>query len=82
MGANLEKTKQFTSIASKGGLLSLESSITAEAKIATVMRIIEALEIKKPANINQINLPPIHNPGCSHCQAHNHIFEKCPIFQT
>ena len=39
-----EKSRNSQSIASKGGFLSLESSITAEAKIATLMRRIEALE--------------------------------------
>jgi len=46
------------------------------------MRRIEALEIKEPAKVNQINPPPIHNTDCSYCQAPNHIFEECPIFQT
>jgi len=61
-----EKPRNSQSIASKGGLLSLESSIAAESKIATMMRRIEALEIKEPANVSQINPPPIHNPGCSY----------------
>jgi len=42
----LEKPRNLQSIASKGGLLSLESSIAAEAKIATLMRRIEALKTK------------------------------------
>ena len=56
-----EKPRNLQSIASKGGLLSLESFIAAEAMIATLMRRIEALEIKEPANVNQINPLPIHN---------------------
>jgi len=77
-----EKPRNSQSIASKRGLLSLELTTTVEAKIATLMRRIEALEIKEPANVNQINPPPIHNPGYSYCQAPNHIFEECPVFQT
>ena len=53
-----EKPRNSQSIASKEGLLSLESSIAAEAKIATLMRRMEALKIKEPANINQINPLP------------------------
>ena len=49
-----EKSRNSQSIASRGGLLSLESSIVAEAKITTLMRRIEALETKEPANVNQI----------------------------
>jgi len=77
-----EKPRNSQSIASRGWLLSLESSIAAEAKIAALMRRIEALEIKEPANVNQINLPPLHNPGCSYCQAPNHVFEECHVFHT
>ena len=82
MGASLEKTKEFTTIASRGELLSLESSIPAEAKIATLMRRIETLETKELANVNQINPPPIHNPGCLYCQAPNHVFEECLSYST
>ena len=57
-------------------------SVDSEAKIATLMRRIEALETKDPATANQINPPQIHNPGCLYCQAPNHIFEECPVFQT
>ena len=45
------------------------------------MRRIEALEIKEPAKVNQINPPQIHNPGRSYCQAPNHIFKECTVFQ-
>jgi len=58
-----EKPRNSQSIASKGGLLAIESSITAEAKIATLMRRLEALEIKEPTKVNQINPQQIHNPG-------------------
>ena len=77
-----EKLRNSQSIASKGGLISLESSIAAEAKIATLMQRIEALETKELANVNQINPPPIHNLGFSYCQAPNHVFKECSIFQT
>ena len=77
-----EKLSNSQFIASKGGLISLESFIVVEAKITTLMRKIEALETKEPAKVNQINPPPIHKPGCSYCQVPNHVFEECPVFQT
>ena len=43
-----EKLRNSQFIASREGLLSLESSIAAEAKIATLMRRMEALETKEP----------------------------------
>ena len=45
------------------------------------MRRIEAVEIKESANVNQINPSPIHNPGCSYCQAPNHVFESAQFFK-
>ena len=57
-----KKLRNSQSIVSRGGLLSLESSIVGEAKIATLMRRIEALETKELANVNLINPPPIHIP--------------------
>ena len=78
-----EKPRNSQSIALKGGLLSLESFIAVETKIATLMRRIEPLETKEPANVNQINPPRIHNPGCSYCQATKpYFFEECPVFKT
>ena len=72
-----EKLRNSQSIAFSGGLLSIESLVVAEAKIATLMRRIEALETKeKELSIaNQINLSQIHNPGCMYCQVPNHVFE-------
>ena len=68
-----EKPKNSQSIASRGGLLSLESSITTKAKIATLMRRVEALETKEPANVNQINPLPIHNLSCSYSVSYTHL---------
>jgi len=77
-----EKPRKSQSMASKGGFLSLESSITTEAKIITLMRRIEALKTKEPSKVNQINPPSIHNPGCSYYKAPNHVFKECSVFQT
>ena len=79
MGASLGKTKEFTIYSFKRRLLSLESSIATEDKIVTLMRRIEALETKEPTNINQINPPPIHDLGCSYCQAPNYVLSLIHI---
>ena len=76
-----EKPRNSQSIDSKGELISLESSIAAEAKIATLMRRIEALEIKDLAKVNQINPPSIHN-RVVHIVRHKTIFLKSvPFFK-
>jgi len=60
-----EKLRNSQSIASRGGLLSIESLITAEAKIATLMRRTEALKVKEPVVAYQVNPSQIHNLGCT-----------------
>ena len=48
----------------------LESNIASEAKMATIMQRLEALEVKEraPAQINHISAP-----GCHNCQSPTHI---------
>ncbi|ONK56396.1 uncharacterized protein A4U43_C10F8110 [Asparagus officinalis] len=61
---------------SKSSGLSLESNIASEAKMATIMRRLEALEVKEraPAQINHISAP-----GCHNCQSPTHVSEECPL---
>jgi len=61
-----------------GGVHSIEANIATEAKLAAVMRRLEALETKEPVSVNQVNQTP--SAGCTYCQAMNHVFEKCPVF--
>ena len=55
MGTHYWQSRNSNPISSKGGLHSIESSIVAEAKIANLMRRIEALETKEPAPVNQVS---------------------------
>ena len=52
----LEKFRNTNLISSKGGIHSIESSITVEARIATLSRGLELLETKKPIPMNQVSL--------------------------
>ena len=45
-----ENSRNSNSISSKGGLHSIESSITVKAKISNIMRKLKALETKEPVN--------------------------------
>jgi len=51
----LEKSWNTTPISSKGGLHSIESSIAAKAKIASLMRRLKVIEIKEPDPVNPIS---------------------------
>ena len=50
-----ENSKNSSSISSKGGLHSIESSITAEAKIANLARRVEVLKTKESSSVNQFS---------------------------
>ena len=69
-------------ISSKGDLHSIESSITNEAKLANLARRLEALKTKEPSPVNQVSPNQFPTPGCTYCQAMNHMFEECPVFQA
>ena len=50
-----ENSWNSKSISSKGGLHSIESFITNEAKLANLARRLEALKTKKPSPVNQVS---------------------------
>ena len=77
-----ETSRNSNSISSKGGLHSIESSIANEAKLANLARRLEALKTKEPSSVNQVSPNQFLTPGCTYCQAMNHVFEECPVFQT
>nr|ABB55347.1 hypothetical protein 9.t00011 [Asparagus officinalis] len=54
----------------------LESNIASEAKMVTILRRLEALEIKEraPAQIYHVSAP-----GCHNCQSPTHISEEYPL---
>jgi len=51
-------------------------------KISSLMRRMEALEIKEPVPVNQVSPNQFSTPGCTYCQIINHVFEECPIFKA
>ena len=55
-----EKPRNSQSITSRGWLLSLESSITAEVKVATLMRRIEALLAQRPFTLVLVMINSCH----------------------
>ena len=63
---------------SQGGVHSIETNIATEAKLAAVMRRLEALETKEPVLVNQVS--PTPSAGYTYCQDMNHVFEECPVF--
>jgi len=64
---------------SKGGAHSIEANIAKEAKLAAVMRRLEALKTMDTVSVNQVI--PTSLAGYTYCQAMNHVFEKYPIIK-
>jgi len=60
-------SRNSNSISSKGGLYSIESSITNEAKLANLARRLEALETKEPSPVSQVSPNQFSTPGCTYC---------------
>ena len=56
-----KNSRNSNSISSKGGLYSIESSITAEARIANLVRRLKDLETKEPVSVNQVSPNQIFN---------------------
>jgi len=54
----LKKFKTNDPSSSKGGVLSIEGNIATEAKLAAVMRRLEALETKEPVSVSQVSPTP------------------------
>jgi len=52
-----DKSKNQNPTTFKTGLYSIEASITAEAKIFHLMRMLELLEAKKQSTVNHVNHP-------------------------
>jgi hypothetical protein len=82
-----EKTMQWegfrekassTTLATKGGIHHIDTSIIVEAKIVALARKVEELEVKtttpRPEQVNQLS-----QPGYFNCQAPNHVREECPF---
>ena len=61
-----------------GDVYSIENSITAEAKVAALMRRIEALELKRTlAQLDHIN--QIFTPSCFNRHSPTHELKDCPL---
>ena len=58
---------------SRGGMHQVQTFQAAEAKIETLTRKIESLELQRSPSVNQVSALM-----CKGCNAPNHILEECP----
>ena len=77
-----ENSRNSCSIFLKKGLYSIKSSITAETRIINLARRLKVLETEEPVLVNQDSPNQFSTPDNTYCQAINHVFEECLVFQT
>ena len=53
-----------------------------KAKLANLARRLEALETTEPSPVNQVSPNQFPNLACTYCQAINHVFKECHVFQA
>ena len=44
-----------------------------------LMKRLELLEAREPNAVNQVNPPPVINPGCTYYHDINHLFEELSL---
>lgn len=58
---------------SRGGMNQIQASLAIGAKITTLTCMLEALELQRPAKVNQV-----FASMCNRCSAADHVLEECP----
>ena len=56
--------------------------IATKAKFANIMRRLEAIKTKGSAPVSKVSPTLFPMVSCNYCQAMNHVFEGCPVFQA
>ena len=66
----------------KGEMCILNDGIDMKAKIVTMARRLEELEMKKMQEVQAISETPVQAMPCSICQSYEHLVEECPTIPT
>ncbi|RVW68292.1 hypothetical protein CK203_063666 [Vitis vinifera] len=66
----------------KGEMYILNDDIDMKAKIATMARRLEELEMKKMQEVQAISQTPLQAMPCAICLSYEHLVEECPIIPT
>ena len=63
----------------KGGMYMLSEDMDMKAKVATMARRLEELELKKMHEVQAIFETQAHVMPCTICQSCDHVIDECPI---
>ena len=61
----------------RGRVHQAQTSLAAEAKIASLIRRVENLELNRPVSVSQVSAPM-----CNGCNASDHVLEECSFLMT
>ena len=67
---------------SRGGMYSLPEDIEVKAKLSTLSRRLEELEMRNQHEIRVVTETPMPNKPCFICQSTEHPREQCPTVPT
>ena len=62
----------------KGGMYMLSEDMDMKAKVATIARRLEELELKKMHEVQAISEMQAHAMPCTICQSCDHVVDECP----
>ncbi|KAL6321935.1 hypothetical protein AAG906_035840 [Vitis piasezkii] len=62
----------------KGGMYMLSEDMDMKAKVATMARRLEELELKKMHEVQAISETQAHVMPCTICQSCDHVVDECP----
>ena len=73
------KTKsQPNAFNAKAGMYTFNEDIDMKAKVTTMTRRLEELELKKIHEVQAVSETPVQVMPCSICQSYEHLVEECP----
>ena len=62
----------------RGGMYSLPRDMDMKAKVSTLTRRLEELEMRNPHEVQAVTEIPVPNKPCFICQSTKHLGEQCP----
>ena len=63
----------------RGGIYALSEDTEMKAKLTTLTRRLEELEMRNQHEMQAVNELPASQPACFNCQSNSHLGEHCPV---
>ena len=73
-----EMERMRPQLSTRGGMYSLSEDMDIKAKVSTLTRRLEELEMRNPHKVQVVTEIPVPNKPCFICQSTKHMGEQCP----